>query len=73
MDEDSDDDDDDSEILGKMEDLDDKDVKSKPLGPEEAEFSGELADGVNRIKVSPLNCPIPAFPDMSANTTGNPA
>lgn len=52
MDEDSDDDDDDNEILGKMEDLDDKDSKAKPGGPEDSQFPGELADGVNRIRVS---------------------
>ena len=52
MDEDSDDDDDDSDaIMGKMEDLDEKEDKSKLLGPEDARFSGELADGVNRIRV----------------------
>jgi hypothetical protein len=51
MDEDSDDDDDDDDaILGKMEDVDTKYDKSK-LGPEDAKFSGELADGVNRIRV----------------------
>lgn len=51
MDEDSDDDDDDDEpeILGKMEDVDDKDVK--PSKPEDAKFTGELADGVDRIRV----------------------
>lgn len=52
MDEDSDDEDDDDEpeILGKMEDIDDKDVKSSNA-PEDAKFTGELADGVDRIKV----------------------
>lgn len=47
---DDDDDDDSAEILGKMEDVDTKYDKSK-LGPEDAKFSGELADGVNRIRV----------------------
>ena len=51
MDEDSDEDDDSDEILGKMEDLDDKYDKTK-LGPEDTKFSGELADGVGRIRVS---------------------
>lgn len=57
MDEDSDDDDDEdgAEILGKMEELDTKYDKSK-LGPEDARFSGELADGVNRIRVRNLHC-----------------
>jgi len=52
MDEDSDDEDldDAEEILGRMEDVDDKDVKTK-LGPEDTKFSGELAAGVDRIKV----------------------
>lgn len=50
MDEDSDEDDDDEpEILGKMEDIDDKDVTA--IKPEDAKFTGELADGVDRIKV----------------------
>lgn len=56
MDADSEDDDDDDEsgkILPNMEDLDnkdDKDDKTK-LGPEDTKFTGELADGVNRIRV----------------------
>jgi hypothetical protein len=49
--EDSDDDDDDIEIVGKMEDVDDKDVKTL-LSPEDAKYTGEIADGVGRIKVS---------------------
>lgn len=49
--EDSEEDDDDAEIVGKMEDVDDKDVKAM-LSPEDAKYSGELADGVGRIKVS---------------------
>lgn len=58
MDEDSDDDDDDDDddkILKKLtgaDDKDDKDIKSSSrLGPEDAKFSGELADGVNRIRL----------------------
>jgi hypothetical protein len=49
--EDSDEEDDDAEIVGKMEDVEDKDVKAM-LSPEDAKYSGELADGVGRIKVS---------------------
>ncbi|CAG8983662.1 hypothetical protein HYALB_00004093 [Hymenoscyphus albidus] len=49
MDEDSDDDDDDPDIL-KMEDVEDKDVKTK-LSPDDAKFQGELADGVRQIKL----------------------
>jgi hypothetical protein len=51
MDEDSDDDDDDVDLVGNMDDMDDKDVKTT-LNPEEAKYQGELADGVGRIKVS---------------------
>ena len=56
MDEDSDDDDAEPEIVGKMEDVDDKDVKTL-LSPEDAKFTGELADGVGRIKVCQIPCP----------------
>ncbi|GFP54732.1 hypothetical protein TASIC1_0004035600 [Trichoderma asperellum] len=45
---DSDDDDDDNELIGKMEEVADKETSSK-LAPEDAKFQGELADGVNRI------------------------
>ncbi|KFX88105.1 hypothetical protein V490_07828 [Pseudogymnoascus sp. VKM F-3557] len=48
--EDSDDDDDDIDIVGKMEEADDKDVKAM-LSPEDAKYSGELAEGVGRIKL----------------------
>lgn len=53
MEADSDDDDDDEgghELLIKMEDVDSKDDKSQ-LKPEDAQFSSELADSVNRIRV----------------------
>lgn len=50
MDEDSDEDDDEPAILGKMEDLDDKDIKIS-TAPEDARFTGELSEGVDRIKV----------------------
>lgn len=46
-----DDEDDDDGGFGKMEADDDKD-DDKKLRPEDAESSGELADGVNRIRVS---------------------
>ena len=55
MEEDSDEDDDDAEIVGKMDDVDEKDEKTL-LSPEDAKYTGELADGVGRIKVSHL-CP----------------
>ncbi|KAF4122683.1 hypothetical protein GMORB2_6990 [Geosmithia morbida] len=47
-DDDDDDDDDDGTDVLKMEDTDDK-IDDKKLGPEDAQSSGELADGVNRI------------------------
>lgn len=50
MAEDSDEDDDDAEIVGKMEDIDDKDVKAI-INQDDAKYQGELADGVGRIKV----------------------
>ena len=49
--EDSDEDDDDNGMVSKMEDVDDKDVKTL-LSPEDAKFQGELADAVRQIKVS---------------------
>ncbi|KAL2062965.1 hypothetical protein VTL71DRAFT_6037 [Oculimacula yallundae] len=48
--EDSDEDEDEGNIVGKMEDIEDKNVKTL-LSPEDAKFSGELADGVGRIKL----------------------
>jgi hypothetical protein len=50
MAEDSEEDDDDVEIVGKMDEIDDKDVKTM-LSPEDARYQGELAEGVGRIKV----------------------
>lgn len=50
MDEDSEEDEDEPEILGKMEDIDDKEVKPS-TAPEDVKFTGELAEGVDRIKV----------------------
>lgn len=51
--EDSDEDDDDGAAIIKMEDAEDKDVKTL-LSPDDAKFSGELADGVGRIKASQI-------------------
>jgi len=48
LNDDSDDDDDESELIGKMQDIDEKEVDNK-LAPEDVKFQGELADGVNRI------------------------
>lgn len=49
MDEDSDDDDEDVH-LPKIEDVDDKDIKPTVMEPDDAK-SGELTDGINRIRV----------------------
>lgn len=49
-DSDDDDDDDDVNVVGKMEDVDDKEIKTT-IDPEEEKFSNELAGEVGRIKV----------------------
>lgn len=54
MDEDSDDDDDEPEILGKMEDIDDKEVK--PVN--KSEEATELTEGVDRIRVHTRSSPL---------------
>ncbi|KAK4454137.1 hypothetical protein QBC34DRAFT_178193 [Podospora aff. communis PSN243] len=72
MDEDSDDDDDDddaAEILGKMDDVDTKYDKSK-LGPEDAKFTGELADGVNRIRLKRAHSAEPESATSSRKSPG---
>lgn len=53
MDEDSDDDDDDNPLV-KMEDTDDKDIKTN-MGPEDAQLQAELKAGIDRIRVR--RCP----------------
>jgi hypothetical protein len=50
MDEDSDDDDSDADPLAKMEDAEDRDVKTQ-LAPEDAKVAGELQAGIDRIRV----------------------
>ena len=50
-DSDDEEDDDGDQILEQMQDTEDNE-DSKRLAPEVAEFQGELADGVNRIRVS---------------------
>ncbi|KAK7742292.1 Berardinelli-Seip congenital lipodystrophy 2 (seipin) [Cytospora paraplurivora] len=79
MDEDSDDDDDDDEpeILGKMEDIDEKDVKVTEA-PEDVKFTGELAEGVDRIRLKrqrsnePEGSPTdPRSPNLGANLPAN--
>ncbi|EGO54076.1 hypothetical protein NEUTE1DRAFT_87110 [Neurospora tetrasperma FGSC 2508] len=51
MDEDSDDEDDDDDISDKMLANDEDNVDPSKQGPEDVKFTGELADGVNRIKL----------------------
>ena len=53
MESDSDDDDDDDGTVGKMEDVDDVEVKKENelLSPEDAERTGQLTEGVRKIKV----------------------
>jgi len=53
MDEDSDDDDDENDLLAKMDDTDDKVVKTH-LEPEDAKVTGELQAGIDRIRVRHL-------------------
>ncbi|CAL3970887.1 hypothetical protein PZA11_007296 [Diplocarpon coronariae] len=69
--EDSDDDDeDDVEVVGQMEDIDDKNVKTDALlSPEDVKFSGELADGVGRIKLKRQHSAEP----LNANSRKSPA
>ncbi|KAH7019379.1 hypothetical protein EDB80DRAFT_198526 [Ilyonectria destructans] len=74
-----DDDDDDSDALAKLEEPDDKDVDGK-LAPEDAQFQGELADGVNRIHLKRAHSADPdskSTPEASqgndASTTNSPA
>lgn len=68
MEEDSDDEEEDPEVVGKMEDIDDKEVKAL-LSPDDAKFSGELADGVGRIKLKRQHSADP----MNANSRKSPA
>lgn len=56
-DSDDEDDDDDGNVVRKMEDVDDnKDIKTT-IDADEAKFSSELADNINRIKVC-ISAPI---------------
>ncbi|KAL2258565.1 hypothetical protein VTK26DRAFT_8087 [Humicola hyalothermophila] len=66
---DDDDDDDNNELLSKMEDVDAKYDKSK-LGPEDAKFTGELADGVNRIRLKRAHS---ADPDSASSPRKSPS
>ncbi|KAM7224004.1 hypothetical protein V8F06_000477 [Rhypophila decipiens] len=71
MEEDSEeeDDDDSDAILVKMEDVDAKYDKSK-LGPDDAKFTGELAEGVNRIRLKRAHS---AEPDSAASSRKSPS
>ena len=53
---DSDSEDEEDEVVGKMEDVEDIDIKKENdlLSPEDAERTGELAEGVRKIKVKML-------------------
>ncbi|KAK7414485.1 hypothetical protein QQX98_006671 [Neonectria punicea] len=62
-----DDDDDDSDALVKMEEPDDKDVDGK-IAPEDIQFQGELADGVNRIHLKRAHS---ADPDSKSTPEGS--
>jgi hypothetical protein len=59
LNDDSDEEDDDDEMVGKMHDVDDKEMGAS-LSPEEATFQGELADGVGRMRVCNW-CVLPAW------------
>ncbi|KAJ0166172.1 hypothetical protein CTA2_8365 [Colletotrichum tanaceti] len=63
LNDDSDEDDDESELIGKMRDIDEKDVHNK-LAPEDVKSQGELADGVNRIHLKRAHS---TEPDRSGN------
>ncbi|GKT44103.1 uncharacterized protein ColSpa_04284 [Colletotrichum spaethianum] len=63
LNDDSDDDDDESELIGKMQDIDEKEVDNK-LAPEDVKFQGELADGVDRIHLKRAHS---SEPDRSGN------
>ncbi|KAK1637142.1 hypothetical protein BDP81DRAFT_318841 [Colletotrichum phormii] len=65
LNDDSDDDDDESELLGKMQDIDEKDINNK-LAPEDVRSQRELADGVNRIRLKRAHS---AEPDRSENAS----
>ncbi len=51
---DSDDDEDDDEVVGKLEDVDAKEMDTNLLSPEDMRTQGEIAEGVRKIKVRPL-------------------
>ncbi|KAL2176282.1 uncharacterized protein P884DRAFT_203728 [Thermothelomyces heterothallicus CBS 202.75] len=68
-DDDDDDDDEGDKILPSMEDLDSKDDKTK-TGPEDAKFTGELADGVNRIRLKRAHS---AEPDNASSPRKSPS
>ncbi|KAM0322326.1 hypothetical protein ACHAQA_009616 [Verticillium albo-atrum] len=69
---DSDDDDDDNEVLGRMEDIDERDIGSK-LAPEDGQFSGELADGVNRIRLKRAHSAEPGSVSAGADAANTAA
>ena len=74
MESDSDDDDDDGAV-GKMEDVDEVEIKKENglLSPEDAERSGQLAEGVRKIKVcsSSTLCDITVANTYTRSSSGN--
>lgn len=58
MDSESEDEDEEAEVVGKMEDADDVEIKKEDdlLSPEDLERTGELAEGVRKIKVRMQMC-----------------
>ncbi|KAL2759497.1 hypothetical protein ACRALDRAFT_1074233 [Sodiomyces alcalophilus JCM 7366] len=69
---DSDDDEDESDGLGNMEDVDERDPAQK-LQPVDAQSHGELAEGVNRIRLKRAHSgdPAPDTPSASASMPSN--
>ncbi len=55
---DSDDDEDDDEIVGKLEDVDTKEMETNLLSPDDVRTQGEIAEGIRKIKVCQLRDPL---------------
>ncbi|KAI9738882.1 MAG: hypothetical protein M1818_005195 [Claussenomyces sp. TS43310] len=74
MAEDSEEDEDEDEMIGKWDDVDEKDANKTLLSPEDAKYQGELAEGVGRIKLKRQHSaePINASSRKSPGTLGSP-
>ncbi|EFQ35477.1 hypothetical protein CGRA01v4_13651 [Colletotrichum graminicola] len=70
LNDDSDDDDDESDLIGKMQDIDEKEVDNK-LAPEDVKFQGELADGVNRIRLKRAHSAEPDRPGKAGTAASS--